>query len=61
MRKTFMKRISAFILSFAAASTMAAPFPDGNAQNGKKLFDDNKCASCHIGKVGGDGSAIFTS
>jgi len=56
-----MQRITAaLILSFAAASTMAAPFPDGNAQMGKKLFDDNKCNSCHIGKVGGDGSAIFT-
>ena len=55
-----MKRITALILFFAATSTMAAPFPDGNAQTGKKLFDDNKCNSCHIGKVGGDGSAIFT-
>ena len=55
-----MQRIAVLILSFASASVMANPFPDGNAQVGKKLFDDNKCNSCHIGKVGGDGSAIFT-
>jgi cytochrome c553 len=55
-----MKRITALILLLAAASAMAAPFPKGDAQAGKKLFDDNKCSSCHIGKVGGDGSTIFT-
>ena len=55
-----MKLIAALILSLAAASAMAAPFPDGNAQAGKKIFDENKCNRCHIGKVGGDGSAIFT-
>ncbi len=55
-----MKRSAALILTFVTASAMAGPFADGNAQTGKKIFDDNKCNSCHIGKVGGDGSAIFT-
>lgn len=55
-----MKSIVALILSLAAGAVLAAPFSGGNAQAGKKLFDDNKCNSCHIGKVGGDGSAIFT-
>lgn len=55
-----MKSIAALIFSLAAASAMAAPFPEGNAQAGKKLFDENKCSSCHIDKMGGDGSAIFT-
>ena len=47
-------------LLFASGSVLAAPFSDGNAQAGKKLFGQYKCNSCHIGKVGGDGSAIFT-
>ena len=55
-----MKSIVALILSLVAGAVLAAPFPNGNAQAGKKLFDDNKCNSCHIDKVGGDGSAIFT-
>ena len=55
-----MKLIAALILSIAATGALAAPFADGDAKRGKKLFDDNKCNSCHIGKVGGDGSAIFT-
>ena len=55
-----MKRIAVLILSLSAGVASAAPFPDGNAQTGKKLFEENKCNSCHIGKVGGDGSAIFT-
>ena len=54
-----MKQVAALTLYFSAASALAAPFPDGNAQAGKKLFDGNKCNSCHINKVGGDGSAIF--
>jgi cytochrome c peroxidase len=55
-----MKLILTLILFFATAATNATPFAEGNAQAGKKLFDDNKCNSCHLGKVGGDGSAIFT-
>jgi len=55
-----MKSIAALILSLASASVFAVPFADGNANAGKKLFDNNKCNSCHIGKIGGDGSAIFT-
>ena len=26
----------------------------------RKLFDQHECNSCHPGKVGGDGSAMFT-
>jgi hypothetical protein len=55
-----MKFISIAVLSLIAGSALANPFPNGNAETGKKLFVDNKCDSCHIGKVGGDGSAIFT-
>lgn len=55
-----MKHIIALILSLVAASAAAAPFADGNATAGKKLFEENKCNKCHIEKVGGDGGAIFT-
>ena len=26
---------------------------------GSKLIAENKCTQCHVGKVGGDGSAIY--
>jgi len=56
-----MKRILAiFLLLCGAAQTQAAPFPNGDPKVGKKLFGKYKCNSCHIGKMGGDGSAIFT-
>ena len=55
-----MKRLIILVLSLTAGSVLAQPFPNGNAEAGKKLFVENKCNSCHIGKVGGDGSAIFT-
>ena len=55
-----MKRISALILFLAAGSALAAPFPAGDAQAGKKLFEQNKCNRCHADMMGGDGSANFT-
>jgi hypothetical protein len=54
-----MKKIFPLIL-LLCSTAQAAPFPAGNVQAGKKLFDDNKCNSCHIGKIGGDGNGIFT-
>jgi cytochrome c553 len=37
---------------FAAALALAAPaaFADGNADNGKQLFEGHGCAGCHGGK-----------
>ena len=55
-----MKRIVTLALLLVAGSALAAPFSDGNAQAGKKLFGQYKCNSCHKDKMGGDGSAIFT-
>lgn len=49
-----------FLLFLAASTAQAEPFASGNAENGKKLFAKYECDSCHKGKVGGDGSAIFT-
>lgn len=43
-----------------SSAAQATSFSDGDAQVGEKLFDEYKCSSCHIDKVGGDGSAIFT-
>ncbi len=48
------------VLLLVSGTAQAVPFADGDAQAGKKLFDQTKCNSCHIGKMGGDGSAIFT-
>lgn len=49
-----------FLLLLAAGTAQADPFANGNAVNGKKLFAKYDCNSCHKGKVGGDGNAIFT-
>lgn len=54
-----MKNIVALLLC-CAASAQAAPFAEGDPQAGKKLFEQYDCNSCHKGKVGGDGNAIFT-
>lgn len=56
-----MKRaILLLMLACASAAAAAAPFAKGDAQAGRKLFEDKQCNRCHIGKVGGDGSGIFT-
>ena len=49
-----------FLLLLAASAAHADPFAKGNAANGQKLFAQYDCNSCHRGKVGGDGNAIFT-
>ncbi|MDD2720075.1 MAG: cytochrome c [Gallionella sp.] len=59
MRPT-MRLIPALLLLCAASAAQAAPFPNGNAQTGEKLFNQYKCNSCHAAMLGGDGSAIFT-
>jgi mono/diheme cytochrome c family protein len=46
----------------AALPAQAQPalhqYPDADLALGEKLIRDNRCAACHAGKVGGDGSAI---
>jgi cytochrome c peroxidase len=49
-----------FLLLLAAGAAHADPFAGGNPANGQKLFARYDCNSCHKGKMGGDGSAIFT-
>lgn len=54
-----MKSIG-FLLLLLTGAALAAPFATGNAEAGKKLFEQNQCNRCHIQMVGGDGSEIFT-
>jgi cytochrome c peroxidase len=47
------------LLTFAV-SVHAAPFAKGNAEAGGKLIAQHQCNTCHISKMSGDGSAIYT-
>ncbi|HET7634634.1 MAG TPA: cytochrome c [Burkholderiales bacterium] len=49
-----------FAAGFAVMTAHADPFPGAAPAAGKKLFDQSKCAACHISLVGGDGSKVFT-
>ena len=54
------KMIAGLILLSVTASAQAIPFAKGNADAGKKTFDQHKCSSCHASMLGGDGSTMFT-
>lgn len=56
--KPVMKRF-ALVLALIATPAFAAPFASGNAATGKTVHE-KKCAACHAGRFGGDGSAIYT-
>jgi cytochrome c peroxidase len=45
---------------FAVAALGTAVEVNSSPSNGQKLIADAKCEACHISKVGGDGSAIYT-
>ena len=51
--------ILALTLGLATAA-QADPFPKGNSEAGKKLFEKNVCNRCHDSMMGGDGNRIFT-
>ncbi|MDO9012102.1 MAG: cytochrome c [Gallionella sp.] len=55
-----MKLFTALFLLFTASTALANPFPTGNAQAGKALFDKYNCNSCHAAMLGGDGNTMFT-
>lgn len=38
----------------------AAPFPKADPAAGEKLYVAGNCARCHSGRVGGDGSLMYT-
>ncbi|MBL8523226.1 MAG: hypothetical protein JNN20_06035 [Betaproteobacteria bacterium] len=50
--------ITALLLTSAAAH--GAKVEQAILDSGKKLIADSKCEACHVKKVGGDGSAIYT-
>lgn len=57
-----MHKLQFLLLSLALTSATAqvpSIFHDADLKLGEKLMADNKCASCHQQKVGGDGSAIY--
>jgi len=60
MKGNIMKLLTMLILLGAATAASANPFPNGDEQAGKKIFDQYKCNSCHAALMGGDGNAIFT-
>jgi cytochrome c2 len=55
-----MKILFALCLLTISVSANASAFPDGDASAGQKLFERNKCNSCHDTIMGGDGYKIFT-
>jgi cytochrome c2 len=55
-----MRFAAALALLAVSSAATANPFPGGNADTGKKLFEQHQCSSCHVAMLGGDGSAIFT-
>ena len=50
-----------FIASMCTVLAQAQPviFKDADIQLGERLIAESKCVSCHVTKVGGDGSAIY--
>lgn len=56
---SMIKTITLFVLLCGTAQA-APPFTAGDAKAGHKLFDKYQCNSCHMAKMGGDGSSIFT-
>ncbi|MDD4928076.1 MAG: cytochrome c [Gallionella sp.] len=55
-----MKLLTTLLLLCAANAAQANPFPTGNAQTGKALFDKYNCNSCHAAMLGSDGNSMFT-
>lgn len=56
--------VSALTLTLATAwvtSASAEPdiFKEADLKLGEQLISQNKCSQCHVGKVGGDGSAMY--
>lgn len=58
-----MKSLTAALISMYLTTTYAqglpALFQGADLKLGERLIAENKCAACHIQRVGGDGSAIF--
>ena len=50
---------SLLLAAHAGAQSAAELFRGADLALGERLIKEHRCAACHIGKVGGDGSAIF--
>lgn len=48
------------VLPVPAVAIAAADTSKTSLENGRKLVAEAKCEACHISKVGGDGSAIYS-
>ena len=60
MRSTLLA--SCLVIGLVVAATSSAQpalFKDADLKLGMQLIAGNKCDSCHQGRVGGDGSAIY--
>ena len=54
-------RVAIAALALLAAPAFAAPGADGALiDGGKKLVSEAKCEACHISKLGGDGSGMYS-
>ena len=53
--------LTALLLGTGAHAVAETPaiFKGADYKLGEKLITENKCAACHVSKVGGDGSAIY--
>ena len=56
--RNYLSCLTAFVLASSVA--YGAEVEQAVIDSGKKLIADSKCEACHIRKVGGDGSAIYT-
>ena len=55
-----LKKLSLLMLIGASTAAIASPFPNGDAVNGQKLFEQHRCNRCHDSMMGGEGNKIFT-
>jgi hypothetical protein len=51
--------VGAWSMSAALAQPAAEIFRDADLALGARLIKEHRCVECHVGKVGGDGSAIY--
>jgi hypothetical protein len=63
MKRQTKASLSLLMLLPAAAAWAQAPalhrYPDADLAVGTLLIAEHQCSTCHIRKVGGDGSAIY--
>ena len=63
MRARIIRHIHAVAASLALCAMTglgAAEANNATLESGKKLVSEAKCEACHIRKIGGDGSAIYS-